>query len=169
VSSVAGGKKPRSTASRASSRARSTLASLRDGEHKGVQAGAATFASGDTMLRPATTVGNNRAGVVRLATVELKRSPSSSPPVFPTEHGAAGVLLDNARVRAWRVSHAPGESAPLLQGPAVRVFVTAGAISENGRRAAVGSGQTAWTPHKRRSTIVNAGDAQLTFVDVLLR
>ena len=140
----------------------------------GGAAGTAMFTSGDAIFTPAPTpythrVGNAGASEVRLATVELKRSASSSSAVPPAGERPAGLLLDNGRVRVRRVSLAPGESTTPLQGPALRVFITAGAILESGRRVEVASGAARWTPSGQHSKIASVSDANLTYVDVLLK
>jgi hypothetical protein len=49
------------------------------------------------------------------------------------------------------------------------VFITAGAILESGRRVEVASGSARWTPSGQHWTIASASDANLTYVDVLVK
>ncbi len=117
-------------------------------------------------------------GTFRAIGVELLRSAPANTMVeapLPDMPGLATVL-DNERVRAWRISLEPGQSiGPIaIPGPSLRVAVDAGRISETVASGAVTQSELIPAAFAFRGdpyivTLTNVGSAKVEFVEFSLK
>lgn len=121
---------------------------------------------------------NRGPGTFRAIGIELlKSSPESITVAAPLpEMPGLVTVLDNERVRAWRVTVAPGKSVgPItVPGPSLRVAVNAGTLVE--RVEGKGGATTALVPagfafreQSYTATFANDGDAPIEFVEFALK
>lgn len=87
----------------------------------------------------------------------------------------AEIVLDNARVGAYRIKLAPGASVgPLtIPGPSVRVAVTGGKllheVEETQSQMRLTPGQFVFQPQTTTATFTNAGPSPLELVEIVLK
>lgn len=121
---------------------------------------------------------NRGPGVFRAIGIELLNNAPALVTVnapLPEMPGLATVL-DNERVRAWRVTVAPGKSVgPVtIPGPSLRVAVDAGTIVERAegkpdRTTALVPAGFAFREQSYTATFTNPGDTPIEFVEFALK
>jgi hypothetical protein len=115
-------------------------------------------------------------GVFHNVVVELRQAAPLGASPGSRESGGYSMVLDNPRVRAWRLVLAPGErAAPITQvAPGLRIVVRGSEIVEHidGRPArgmALGAGEFYWQDAGVTRAIENAGATPLEVVELELK
>jgi len=102
-------------------------------------------------------------------TIELLKPASSNPPAAPSESGRETVL-ENDRVRVYRVSLAPGESVPVHTHPFPTLDITMNAaeieVTANGKavRHPVKEDDVSWDPAGTTHSVKNVGSVRFEAV-----
>lgn len=121
---------------------------------------------------------NRGPGTFRAIGIELLKPLQPSARVVAPLPAASGMetVLDNERVRAYRLRLAPGQSAgPLtIAGPSIRIAMGEGRITETveGRYDAVfelAPAQFVFRPQDTTTTITNSGDREIELVEFVLK
>jgi beta-alanine degradation protein BauB len=110
-------------------------------------------------------------------TIELLKSPPASPEPSAIVLAPRQPILENDRVRLFRVSLAPGESLPMHRHPVAGLAVTLSAseiaISTEGskqvQKLKVSEGDVRWRPGPVTHSIQNIGKSRFEAVDIELK
>ena len=93
-----------------------------------------------------------------------------------TRAGPYSVALDNERVRVWRLTLAPGETAPVIAqtAPGLRVVIDGGEIVESvpgkpDRAKAPRSGEFFWQDAGQTRAVRNVGTTPITLIELELK
>ncbi|HEX4985061.1 MAG TPA: hypothetical protein VFV71_03205 [Burkholderiales bacterium] len=117
---------------------------------------------------------NRGPGVFRAIGIELLKPYARETMKLPPLAGAE-MVIDNARVGAYRIKLAPGESAgPMtIPGPSIRVSLGEGSISDrNGERieaTRLTTAQFAFREDPFTTTVTNTGDTPVELVEFVLK
>lgn len=121
---------------------------------------------------------NRGPGTFRAIGIELLKPLQASARVLAPLPAASGLetVLDNERVRAYRLRLAPGQSAgPLaLAGPSLRIAMGEGRITEQveGRYDAVfdlAPAQFVFRPQDSTTTVTNSGEREIELVEFVFK
>jgi quercetin dioxygenase-like cupin family protein len=136
---------------------------------------------GDVSFRSATYIHraeNSGTTTYDNLLVELIKSPSTAKPIsLKPDEGARQPVLENDRVRIYRVTLAPGESTPMHTHPVAGLALTLSpariAIQTKGgkgvQRLNVAAGDVRWRPDPVTHSIRNIGKTRFEAVDIELK
>jgi pimeloyl-ACP methyl ester carboxylesterase len=125
----------------------------------------------------ASRVSNAGTTVYRQLRIELllPRPSGFAPSVRPEAPGCS-LVLDNERLRAWRLALEPGQAAPPVTGsaPGLRIFLTAGRVGEAAdglpeRVIEVEAGGFEWQAPSAARSVRNPGKSRVELVEFELK
>jgi hypothetical protein len=141
------------------------------------EAGLVHYVSATGREKRAFRISNAGSTVYRQVKIELlaPRRSGFAPSVRPEAPGCS-MVLDNERLRAWRLALEPGQAAPPVTGsaPGVRVFLTAGRIGEAAdglpeRTIALEPGGFEWQAPSAARSLRNQGKSRVELVEFELK
>jgi pimeloyl-ACP methyl ester carboxylesterase len=120
---------------------------------------------------------NTGSTVYRQVRIELLApKPSGFTPSVRPEAPGCALVLDNERLRAWRLALEPGQAAPPVTGsaPGLRIFLTAGRVGEAAdglpeRVIEVEAGGFEWQAPSAARSVRNHGRSRVELVEFELK